>query len=428
MTNAMDDLYLRANTQTIDAADHNTVVQASQFLYANNLRGYPLGDGRDGAMCLGVIAATTTTAPTMAIASGSGNLTGTFYYKVSAYNLSGETAASSASSSISPSAQAVNVTIPATGSNTNITGFYIYRSTSSGGTYYRVGQLAVADSTNGGVFYDNNPITSGTAPQGSNTSTTTATIDGFYQATSFTMASGQTITITNNTPVGLYIVSQGAITIPSGATINGSEKHSTAPVIGYGWIGSQNNAGGTNGSYNAGGGYGLLKTTSSIKSRLLDFYNTQGSGSDTSYSATVNAGSSLMMISGAQITISGTVTLSGKSGTATTGEGGGAGGTFGAIAPIINRSGATITCNGGAGGTSASLANSGGGGGGVVAWVADNITGSATVSVAAGALGVGGGGSPAGGGGGNGGNGSNAGAGIVGISADIDLRTFDLRA
>jgi hypothetical protein len=223
VTNPIQDLYLRANTQTIDAADHNTVVYASQFLYENNLRGYPLGDGRDGHMQLGVISATTTSAPTLAILT-TGNLTGTFYYKYSACNLSGETAASTASSTISPSAQCVTVTIPATGSNTNITGFYIYRSADNV-TYYRVGQLAVADATNGGTFIDNNPITSGTAPQGSNTSTTSATLDGFYQGTSFTMTSGQSITITADSPVGLYVVCQGNIDIQAGATITGTGAH-----------------------------------------------------------------------------------------------------------------------------------------------------------------------------------------------------------
>lgn len=404
MSNPMDDLYDVTNgVNTVNAADHNTLVSASQFQYDGFGGTFNFGNGQDGHLFLGAISATTSTAPTLAL-NGSGNLTGTFYYKVSAYNLSGETAASSASATIAPSSQQVTVTIPGTGNATNITGFYIYRSPDNV-TYYRVGFVTVDDVTQGATFVDNFPITSGTAPSGSNTTSASATAEGIYFARTLTMTTGQTLAQTTGSSIGLVIISQGNVTLNSGSTINATGKGTAtiSPVTKL----AADKAAGTNGgsAVNAnGGGGGLFPSAAYCYTDLLRHYNKNGSGAGSAVGA---QGGSVLIISQTQIITQGTVTASADNSTAgATGSGGSGGGSIIFIAPYVNRNGGTFTANGGnAGNASGSTAGAGGGGGGLVAFVANALVGTATSTVNGGT-----GGTATGSGGGSG-NGGGAGAG-----------------
>jgi hypothetical protein len=81
-----------------------------------------------------------TATPTTAAASG-GVLTGTYFYKVCACNDTGESLASTNSTTLSPSGQKVTVTITKPAGNTT-THYRIYRSTTSGGVYKWVGKVA----------------------------------------------------------------------------------------------------------------------------------------------------------------------------------------------------------------------------------------------------------------------------------------------
>lgn len=423
MSNAMDNLYDVTNgVNTVNAADHNTLVDASQFQYDGFGGVFNFGNGRDGHMYLGAISATTSTACTNAL-NGSGNLTGTFYYKYSAYNLSGETAASTASSTIVTSGQQVAVTIPGTGNNTNITGFYVYRSADNV-TYYRVGFVTVDTPTSGAVFYDNFPIASGTAPSGSNTTTTTATTEGIFLARTFTMVTGQTLTVTTGSSIGLVIICQGNVVFNSGATINASGKGSTttSPVTG-----TANSV--ATGTLPSGrwGGVGLFPSASYCYVDLLRHYNKQGTGGGTTPGA---PGGSVMIISQTQIIAQGTITATAAASTGNASEsvGGSAGGNIILIAPYINRNGGTFTANGANAATysSGSDGGSGGGGGGLVAFVADYLVGTATSTVNGGTGSATGTGTGAGGGAGagNAGDGAINGAGNAGSTGLVHTATL----
>lgn len=113
-------------------------------------------DIHQGAVIYSAI--TAPTAPTLAVGAA-GALTGSYIYCVTYYNTNGETACSSASSTVSPSAQRVTVTIP-TSTQTPITGRKIYRSlanaTSAAAgfpTYYLVTTVADNSTTS---YSDNN--------------------------------------------------------------------------------------------------------------------------------------------------------------------------------------------------------------------------------------------------------------------------------
>lgn len=85
-------------------------------------------------------APSTPATPTTGAGSG-GNLTGTFFYKVTACNDSGESLGSTNSTTLSPSGQKVTVTITKPAGNAT-THYRIYRSTTAGGTYKWVGKVA----------------------------------------------------------------------------------------------------------------------------------------------------------------------------------------------------------------------------------------------------------------------------------------------
>lgn len=194
-----DGLYEVTNfTDDVLAEDHNSVVQAIRTSNSSFGGSINYGDGRDGHLKLGVISESAPT-PT-ASPAGSGAVTGSFYYKVSIYNLSGETTPSTASAVVNPSSQAVRIDIPALATNTNITGFYIYRSDDDV-TYYRVGKLAVDDPTSSeNYFIDNLPSLnnySSNQPSVSNSTSNTANIGSSEQnvffCKTFTIESGQSV-------------------------------------------------------------------------------------------------------------------------------------------------------------------------------------------------------------------------------------------
>lgn len=429
MANEMDDLYYVANgVDDVVDQDHNTLVDATQFVY-DKLGGiYNVGNGIDGNVQLGTISATTSTAPTSQ-ANGAGRLTGTFYYKYAAYNLSGETAASSAATGLVLTAQQAKVTIPGTANNNNITGFYVYRSIDDV-TYYRVGKVALDTPSDGAIFYDNFDITSGTAPQGSNTTGVTATADGIYKCRTFTLKSSETLTITDDTATGLIVLAQGAIDIQSGSSIVGTGKHALgAPkIISRDHIGrldlsGEQDAVSTDGTQssdnNQTGGYSAL--TGAFAGDLKKYFNQQGSGA-TSGTAT-KPGSNVVLISASYINVNGAITLTGA--TAVSGAGA-AGGLFFAAAEYINRASATITSNGSnAVLTALTNVRLGGGGGGAAVFLGDYIVGSATVTVNGGTGATNGTDDTYYGGGGFGGaGGSSSSSGSAGVSQDLALNKF----
>lgn len=436
---AIDNLYLVQNgVDDVVDSDHNTLVEAVQFVNDSFGGTYNFGNGRDGNLKLGAISPNPTTAPT-AIASGSGNLTGTYYYKYTVYNLSGETVESSASATVSPSGQYVTVTVPAFANNNNVTGFNIYRSVDNV-TYYKVGVLPVDDATAGGSFVDNIPITSGAAPAGSNTTTTSATVYGTYYAKSVNIPSG-TLTLNSTYPF-LNIICQGDVTFNgtiSGSNLvsNGSVPDSVSLIFGGGvsiYVSQTTQGAGYIGAAQVSNttGLAIFNSTAQMWRSSSRFIYKQGQGG-IGYGSGAKAGGTVFIAAKGKVNLSSAIiNLNGQSGSATTGDGGGAGGVFVcASGEYINLSATSISANGGNGGTgSGSYPAGGGGGGGIVAIITDNIsavTGTPTISVNGGSGAAANGSAPAaaagGGGGGCGGAGGapitsvNAGnAGAVGIS------------
>lgn len=376
---AIEDLYLVQNgVNDVVDQDHNTLVDAANYL--NDTLGGVInfGNGIEGNLKVGVISAPTATDVAVPTSNETGYLTGTFYYKYSLYNLSGETAVVNASSTVTVAAKNVKVTIPAQASNTNVTGFYIYRSTDDI-TYYRVGFIAVDDVTSGATeFIDNNPITSGTAPAGASTSTS-ATISGKYFCKTLTLLSGQTINIedTDTGTARLSIIATDIIDIQSGSTISGTGakklRLTTQPVA--------NSTG--NATTDSGVGQGLaisgqtvLANSTLVFKTFNNCFGKNGMGTDT----TSYAGGSLALYAKNRVNLNGTFTLNGSS-PSVAGSGGGAG-MICVCSEIIDKTGITANLNGGN-----SNGTYHGGGGGLYYSIANSHIGSGTINVNAGTTG-----------------------------------------
>lgn len=432
MTNAIDDLYtVTDGVDDVVADDHNTLVAAAQYTYDCFGGTYNFGNGRDGNIKLGAISNPTVSNTITPALGGTGLLTGTFLYKYQLYNLSGKTLPTNGSVSVVASNNKVNLTIPAQASNTNVTGYEIFRSGDGGSTYYYVGKLPVDDATQQALFVDNVPVTSGTAPSGSNTTGNSATAGGIFYCKNFSIGSGQTLTV-DHTKVGLIIVSNGSITVSSGATINGDNRFNSGTgnfgthcktfglVPSSGLVANTgtavielfNGAGGlgftTSKSPPQNPGYSTYQTKPYPEIHLTNdttWFNGQGcSTADTTPGTTDarNPGASICLICKDILTVAGTINSNGI--TQTLGYTPGApGGLIYLVGSQINRAGAVISANGGGVITgTGSNPTSGGGGGGVVFFIADFVYGSATTTVNGGA--------------GASGNGSGNGAGSYGAS------------
>lgn len=416
---AIDDLYqVEDGVDDVVAADHNTNVLAIQFL--NNTFGgqYNFGNGKDGHLKLGVISALTTTAPTVTTASGSGNLTGTFYYKYSAYNLSGETLESSASSTISVAAGSVNIQIPGTLNNTNITGFHIYRSIDNV-TYYRVGTIPVDDATEGVVVNDNLPITSGTAPAGSNTTGVTATVSGTYRCKTLEVSAGQTLNVQDDSAATggagyLAIIANTSINV-DGAIIGTGARRELLLNLCLTPGNLSNNNFLTDFDGNLGGKalvYDNSNMTSTGKklvlSREIGWFGKQGIGSGSSS----YAGGAIMLAAPEIDLSSGTITSNGSTGASD--SAGGSGGLILNYANKLTLTSATLTATGGNGNTNGGGASvCAGGGGGIIINCADHTIGSSTSTVNAGANSAASNSSARSGGGFGGGGGTSPSVGLI---------------
>ena len=438
---AIDDLYqVQDGVDDVVAADHNTLVLASQFLNDAFGGSINFGNGKDGNLKLGVISATTSTAP-VATSGGSGNLTGTFYYKYTAYNLSGETLESSASATITLASGKANIQLAGTANNTNITGFHLYRSIDDV-TYYRVGTFPLDDSTQSVTVEDNLPISSGTAPAGSNTTSVTGTNGGTFYCKDATFTSGQTLNVSNGKP--LVIISNGDISLSGGGSIVGTASgldfiisgQRTSVLVSDNGNNRMNAGGDANIGFNGGSTQGVVVITSEgIPYAERRWFFSPGPGGAGASSRT-RPGSPIILIAKGKILLNSASIIS-NGGTSADGGGAGAGGTFMALAgEYIDRTGLTLTLNGGDSSNSGVYPTSGEGGGGVGCFVSDNIIGSATSTANAGAPGGGNGsgtntGAGGGGNGGNGGGGANntgtpPGNAAAGFFADFNLSEFSL--
>lgn len=420
MTNAIDDLYTVADgVDDVVADDHNTLVAAAQYTYDCFGGTYNFGNGRDGNLKLGAIANPTVSNTITPALGGAGLLTGTFLYKYQLYNLSGKTLPTNGSVSVVASNNKVNLTIPAQASNTNVTGYEIFRSGDGGSTYYYVGKLPVDDATQQALFVDNVPVTSGTAPSGSNTTGNTVTAGGVFYCKDFTLSSGQTITV-DHTSIGFIVISNGNITVSSGATINGNNRfnsgngtsigshhqlfgafltnvhHGAANYfLNYQW--DQNTGAnygfGTTTSHTppSASGYGTFNTKAYSEQALTSsqmWFNGQGAGvteATASASSPDNPGASVVLICKDILTVGGTITCNAIA--QTDGQKPpAAGGLIYLVGTQINRSGATLSADGGAAVAGNFTApTSSGAGGGVIFYIADFIYGTATATVNGGA-------------------------------------------
>lgn len=395
-------------------------------------RSLSLGSGKDGHGKLGAIAASST-APTITSTATAGLLTGTFQYKIAAYNLSGAIVASSASASTGALvAKQVRLTLPALPSGAM--GWRIYRST--GGAYELVGTAVLgfnytetASDARQYLYDDNNPTTNSaqTAPA-ADTTGNTATLSGLFQFITFTTTASTAITVAS-TGVTAGILDIRYQTTWTGASLGWSITGTGANAVNVGkfrlslatasngvsrfvalryddTIATSTVSAATTGSL----AYGI-GADASFCNQLLSGLGTKGSGTtggDGGY------GGALVRIWGYTTdtgTMGGTITVSGAAGTIGTTNGGGGGGgaagliDIGCLLPWADVG--TRTAAGGVGGTGAGTGRGGGGGaGGAVIRRNCFSKSGATTSVAFGATGTNGGTTADGGyGGGHYGNG-----------------------
>lgn len=210
---------------------------------------------------------------------------------------------------------------------------------------------------------------------GTSTCTMTLSTKSTYNFTSINIPDGTTLT-TSGTTAAPVIKVTGSVTIAG--TFNGFAKGYTAgngPGAGSGkGGGGYGGTGGAGGSGSAGGTYSTY-----------DFGSGAGTDQQGGGSTPGVGGGAIKIISGATVTISGTVTADGADGSCCFGPNGGAGGSGGAIyiqGNILDLSG-SITANGGDG---AGLSNYGGGGGGRITleYVNSIDTSGSTITVTAG--------------------------------------------
>lgn len=375
-----------------------------------------LGSGKDGHGKLGAIAASSTAPASLDVATA-GLLTGTYTYKIAAYNLSGTIVASSASASTGAiSAKQVTMTLPALPSGAM--GWRIYRST-DGANWYYVGSAVkgfnyteTANDARRYLYTDNAPYpnTSVSAP-GSDTTGHNATLSGLLQFITFTTVASDAITVASsgNTAGFLDIRVQGTWTGADAAwTITGTgantvvnrfRSFANATGSGYGSPGMFVALLANEATFTTSGASGYSTSTlsaplglgadASYIGRLLSGFGTYNGGTGGYGGAFVR----IWCYTTATATIGGTITVSGAAGTNSGVDGGGGGGGAGGLIDIGCvlpwKDTGTRTAAGGAGGNGFSTGRGGGGGGGgaVVRRNCFDKT-SATTSVAGGATGT----------------------------------------
>lgn len=162
--------------------------------------------GKDGYGQVGALAANST-APTIVVSTTSGNLTGTFTYKIKAYNLSGHGAASSASASTGAIvAKSVTLTMPAFPSG-GAMGWEVFRS-SDGITWYLMGRAVNGFNFNTTdlTWVDNNayPYTTIDSTGADTTSSSAAPLaGGRYEFITFTPGTATFTAATTGVAAGL---------------------------------------------------------------------------------------------------------------------------------------------------------------------------------------------------------------------------------
>lgn len=418
------------NINDVVAQDHNSLVADVRNL--GQLWG-PLGygNGQDGRFRLGSITNPVATNVPVASDSGlSGRLSGTFYYKYAVYNFSGETTITNASTTVTVTNKQVLVQIPAQASDTNVTGYRLFRSTDNV-TYYAVADIPVANATQLVSIYDNNPITSGAAPAGSNTTSNTATVGGIYRVSSIEVAAGQTINGDPNKKMGLILLCAGDAVVRGTISVNevGTSNiyafaSSSSASVSQGGLFASGTTAGTSIQMNINvNRQALIPSSQLVFSAGLPVYLSGGGGTymDASNSpANFGGGLLFMAVKGVMDIQSATITSRGRDALTVANFGGCAGGGIYLCANIILRAGATIAATGGNGNNTIQHAS---GGGGIIGFCANMISGSATVSVNGGTPGSGANASGWGGSGGFGGAGSgtNNGAGAVGVITERDF-------
>jgi hypothetical protein len=363
------------------------------------LRSPTFGDGRHGRLRLGAISDPTAgNVPTLQLA-GSGPITATVKYRYRFGNVSGVTLATNASASIVATGNAVRVHVPAQASDANVGYCAVERTHDNGSTWFHIATVPISDATQAFDFIDSNPITSGTNLGASNTTTTTGTLGGgdwqfVGSAEGSDVATAQTLTYSSDNTQGLggvhtlrftsainfagnfngvgkflrktwpwyhalsistsyYSLGPSTIDVPNTASDVFANGPNSNAVYGDNWLAGRRMHG--------SGGNGV---------------NANGSGA---------AGVQLEIFANGKITFSGTWTLSGGAGAATTsgqsGNGGGAGPWCLLHSPVgIDTSAATFNLVGGAGsnatgdgGGGSALGGGGGGCGGTFIKIAPYI-------------------------------------------------------
>lgn len=394
--------YLVANgIDDVTDTSHNNQTNDIQALAQRLSLNY--GNGIDGQGVMGSL--TDPSATLTASTNGTGNLTGSFRYRVSFYNLSGETlpTADPGSDQVTATANKVLIqNIPVSSQTALITGRKVYRSADGGTTYTLIATIPDNVTTS---FTDNNDITTGASIPTSNTTGATGTLTGGeYNFTSLSILVSQTLNISDNTKIRVL----GNVSI-AGSVIGAS-------VLG-GLLNGLNGAIGTNRDNHNG----IVKST-----QLRHVFGNQGNGGAFygNGASLANAGVALAILAKGDITLStATITLN-ASATTTNQGGGGAGGVF-CLASLgqITATG-TISCNGADGGIAGSTVGAGGGGGGgFVSFIANQRTITSTNNVNSGLAGTGIPSTDSGGGGNGGSCGGRGGKGGVKDTASTLIYT-----
>lgn len=363
------------------------------------------GTGRHGLGCLGSIP-TNASGTVVAVAGTAGAISGTVRYRAAYANLSGHTTATADPGvDITVSNKRVDLSgIPVSGDSTTAWR-EIYRSKDSGGTWHLVGIIYNNTDT---TWTDNNPYTGGASVPGSNNTGNTATLNGDWEFTSFSVESGQTLTINDDNTNGnggiLIVRCTGTANIAGTITGTGKFARTSGPDCGYSSFynvsttqvqanfstGTGGAPGASSGSnwlprsvtlgYQEGGFGGVAGSSTCFGSAFIYNLNRQGTGGPyLTVSDRAAAGATFAVIAQGAITSSGTVNCLGAAGsTASSGEagrGGGAGGTiYYESATSITHTG-TRNVTGGAGSnavTDGSGFTAWGGGGGGGGGIADN--------------------------------------------------------
>lgn len=298
------------------------------------------GTGRDGVFKTGAVAANSTVSALVEVASAGAIPAGTYNYKVTAGNATGETNVSAASSNIvlAGSTSAVTLTVPVNG-DADAAWRKIYRSDNTGaGTYRLIGYIPDNTTTS---FRDTKAYGGQAAPSSDTTAATwTVGVAGeFHWDGDVTLPA---LTLTGD----MVIRAKGYVTI--GGAITGSGVGNGYSVLRG--VTGLNNPGSYNLKVYGPGGF-------STNVRAVEMPGAGSSGFTSGGTAGVGgAPGATLIIYAYGIRIGANVTLSGANGSAglTTDSSGGGGGAGGILACIgreyVTAATVTITTNGGNGG------------------------------------------------------------------------------